>query len=72
MLGDPAVEIGERAGAQGLLLRDRFFVAAQSCAVGLARRRGGERGKQPEIDVHRLKRARTWLGGFDVAAGDVT
>jgi hypothetical protein len=34
---------------------------------------GGEAsgGNSPEIDVHRLERARTWLNGLDVAGCDV-
>ena len=39
MIGDPAVEIGQRAGADRLLLGDRLLVAAQPRAVGLLGRR---------------------------------
>ena len=39
MLADPAVEVGQRPGADRLFLRDRLFVAAQPRAVGLFGRR---------------------------------
>jgi hypothetical protein len=34
MIGDPAVEIGQRAGAERLLLGNGLFIAAQPRAVG--------------------------------------
>src|SRR6185369_6577111 len=71
MIGDPAIEIGKRASAERLLFCHRLLVAAQPCTVGLLGRRTGKRREQPEIDVHRLERARSGLDGFYVAAGDV-
>ena len=70
-IGDPAVEIAQRARAQHLLSRDGFFRAAQALAVGALGRRSGERREQAEIDVHRLERARAGVDGLDMPAGDV-
>src|SRR5579864_131744 len=55
---DKAVEVGERAGAQSLL-------------PGVPPRVGRRRRKQAEIDIHRLERARPFVDGLDMAAGDV-
>src|SRR4029077_2468957 len=55
---DKAVEVGERAGAQSLL-------------PGVPPRAGGRRRKQAEIDIHRLERARPFVDGLDMAAGDM-
>src|SRR4051812_309970 len=71
VVGDPAVEVGERAGAERLLLRHRFLIAAQPRAIRLLGRRAGERREQAEIDVHWLERACAGIDGLDVAASDM-
>src|SRR5205823_11104349 len=55
MIGDPAVEIGERPGAERLLLGNRLFVAAQPRAIRFLGRQARKRREQTEIDVHRLE-----------------
>ena len=55
---DPGIEVGQRAGAQRLLLR-----AARGAAA--------ERREQAEIHIHRLKGARAGIDRFDMAAGDM-
>src|SRR4051794_9527225 len=50
MIGDPAVEIGQRAGAERLLSGDGLFVATQAAAVGLAGRWPSQRREQPKVD----------------------
>src|SRR5215469_14632491 len=71
MIRYPAVEIGQRPRADRLLLGHRLLVTAEPAAVWLLGRRRSERGKQTEIDVHRLERAAARLDGFDMAAGDM-
>src|SRR5258708_18086760 len=71
VVGNPAIEIGQRPRADRLLPGDRLFIAAQPRAVSVSAWRAGERRKQPEIDVHRLKRAAARVDGLDMAAGDV-
>jgi hypothetical protein len=55
MIGDPAIEIGQRPGAERLLFRDRLLVAAQPRAIRFLGRLARQRLEQPEIDVHRLE-----------------
>src|SRR5258707_966179 len=71
MIGEAAVEIGQRAGAERLFFRDGLFIAAQPRAVGFPVRWVGQRLKQPKVDVHRLERAWPRVDGLDMAAGDM-
>src|SRR5262249_30784428 len=50
----------------------RSLAAAESRAIRLLGRSGHECWKQPEIDVHRLEGAVSFLGGLDMTACDVT
>ena len=66
-----SIEIGERTRGQRAALGERLLGAAQPRAVGAAARRLRERREQPEIDVHRLERARPGVDRLDMPAGDV-
>ena len=59
-----------RPGGERPLAGKAALRAGQAFA-GLVEPRLGDRGKEAEIDVHRLERARAGLDRFDVAAGDV-
>src|SRR3954447_4732816 len=62
VIGDPAIEIGERQRAHRLLFGHRLLVPAQPASVGLPRRCAGERRGQAENYVYRLGGGR---GGGD-------
>ena len=49
MIGDPAIEIGKRPGAERLLFGDRLLVAAQPRAIRLFGRQAGKRREQPKL-----------------------
>src|SRR5207247_10233573 len=71
MLGDPAIKIGKRPGAQRLLLGYRLLVAAQPRAIRFLGRQARKWREKTEIDVHRLERACGGFGGIDVVAGGI-
>src|SRR6185312_12278841 len=67
---DPSREVALRPHGQGALARKPALRAGQALSR-IVEARLGDRGKEAEIDVHRLERTGAGVDRFDMTAGDV-
>src|SRR5579864_6790764 len=72
MIGNPAIEVLERTGANSFPFCNRLLVAPQPRSVHVPGWRVCQRRKQSKIDVHGLKGARAVVDGVKMAAGNMT